>query len=271
MIGDIEPEHLFFKSQSLPLIEILFWNDDSGSGNQRAVVIVIGHREKIELTFSLFASARNSVVDDAIEVSEQTLSGIAHGIETTSLDERLKGSLVENADIDAIAEIEEVLEGTVFVALSQHETNKALADVSNCGHAECDCASAIGLVERDEVAYRNVDVRNEDLDAHLSTFVEVDGGFVEIIFDAGEKCSEVFDRIMRLEIGGLIRDEPVSVTVALIERVIGERFDDVEQGRTDFAAVPRGVAAVNELFAFFLNEFANLLATRFAKIVGIGQ
>ena len=43
--------------------------------------------------------------------------------------------------------------------------------------------------------------------------------------------------IVRLEPGRLVGDEPVAVGVGLVERVVGERLDDVEQLRAELLAV----------------------------------
>ena len=46
---------------------------------------------------------------------------------------------------------------------------------------------------------------------------------------------QVLGRVVRLEVGGLVRDEPVAVGVALVEGVVGELLDDVEPLRAQLA------------------------------------
>ena len=76
---------------------------------------------------------------------------------------------------------------------------------------------------------------------------------------------------MRLEVGGLIGNQPVAITVALVECVIGKWFDDIEKRGTNFSAIALGVATFDKLLALFLNEFAHFLAACFTKIVCIGE
>ena len=55
------------------------------------------------------------------------------------------------------------------------------------------------------------------------------GGFVIVAFYRRQKARGILDRVMRLEIRRLIRDEAVSECMALIECVISEATNNVEQ------------------------------------------
>jgi hypothetical protein len=66
----------------------------------------------------------------------------------------------------------------------------------------------VPALDRGEVRRRQVDVGHQHLDAHLPALVEVDGGLVLVVLDAGEQRSEVLDRVVRLQVGGLVADEP---------------------------------------------------------------
>jgi hypothetical protein len=64
------------------------------------------------------------------------------------------------------------------------------------------------------------------IDRHSARY---DGGLVEVVLTLVSSAGEVLDRVVRLEVGGLVGDEAVAERVALVERVVGELLDDVEQ------------------------------------------
>ena len=101
--------------------------------------------------------------------------------------------------------------------------------------------------------------------------VEIDGCLVQVGLDAGEQCRRVLDGIVGLEIGGLECHKPIAVGMALVECVVGEGLDDVEPLFTQLDAVPLGVTASHELLALKGDHLADLLATRLAQVVGLGQ
>ncbi len=125
--------------------------------------------------------------------------------------------------------------------------------------------------ERSEVERRDVDVGHEHLDAHLAALGEVDGGLVLARLHAREERGEVLDRMVSLQPRGLVRDEAIAIGVALAERVVGERLDEVEQLRADLLSVPGRDAARDELLAFDRHQLADLLAACLAEVVGVGE
>jgi hypothetical protein len=75
----------------------------------------------------------------------------------------------------------------------------------------------------------------------------------------GEQRRQVLLRIVRLEVGGLVGDQPVAEAVALVERVVGEAFDDVEQLLAQGAAVPGGARTPSSKLARSLAITSRLL------------
>ena len=65
---------------------------------------------------------------------------------------------------------------------------------------------------------------------------------------------------MRLQVRGLIGDEPVSVGVRLVEGIVSERLDDVEELGADLLAVAVLDAAGDELLPFRGNQRTDLLS-----------
>ena len=69
----------------------------------------------------------------------------------------------------------------------------------------------------------------------------------------------------------LVRNQCVSVGVALAKGVVGEGFDFVKENFTQRSAISVLVRAIDELASFGDNHFANFLAARLSKIVGFGH
>ncbi len=105
----------------------------------------------------------------------------------------------------------------------------------------------------------------------LPALREVHGRLVLARLHAREQRGEVLDRVMGLQPRGLVRDEAVAVRVALAERVVGERLDDVEQLRADGLAVAGRDARLDELLALARHQLADLLAACLAQVVGLGE
>ena len=76
---------------------------------------------------------------------------------------------------------------------------------------------------------------------------------------------------MGLEKGGVVGDEAVAERMALVERVVGERLDDVEQRGAQVAAVARCLTPRHELLSLLGDQFPDFLATSLAKVVGFGE
>ena len=172
--------------------------------------------------------------------------------------------------------------GPFGVALLQQQPDQPLADVADRRQAERDRpraaegqGDAVGHLvgpQGGEVGDRAVDVRGEHLDAHRPGVGEVDRRLVEVALHAREQAGEVLDRVVRLEVRGLVGDEPVAEGVALVERVVGERLDDVEQLVAEPAAVAGALAAGDRTSrARRPSTRAIFLPHRLAEVVGLGQ
>jgi hypothetical protein len=134
-----------------------------------------------------------------------------------------------------------------------------------------DRAPRPGRVVGGELRQRPVDVGDEHLDPHRPALTQVDGGLVLVVLDRGQQAGQVLDRVVGLQPGRLVGDEPVAVGVGLVERVVGERLDDVEQRGAERLVVAGGHAAGYELLALGLDEGPDLLAAGLAQVVRLGQ
>ena len=143
------------------------------------------------------------------------------------------------------AEVEDVGEGPVGVALGHDPLHQALAHVAHRGQAEDDGARAGAAVLADaavrrELGHRAVHVGHQHVDAHGPALGQVHRRLVLVVLDRGQQRRHVLDRVVRLEPRRLVGHEAVAVGVGLVEGVVGERLDDVEELRAQLLAVALG-------------------------------
>ena len=280
VVADVEAEHLLLEGEPLGLVHLEV-------GDREALVerrlAALGHAlaEEAEDARVALAATGQRGVDDLLEDGEQAAALVAEPVERTGLDQRLDGPLVQHRRVDAVGEVVEVGEAPVGVALGDHQGHEPLADVAHRREPERDDARTprrelrprrrrVGP-EGHEVGGREVDVRVQHLDAHRPALGEVDGGLLQAALHAGEQAGHVLDRVVGLQVRGLVGDQPVAVRVALVEGVVGEGLDDVEELRADVRAVARDVAALDELGPLLRDQDPRLLAAGLPEVVGIGQ
>ena len=134
------------------------------------------------------------------------------------------------------------------------ESTTLAADVADRAEPEADVGAARG-----EVAVGVVDVGRQHLQPHPPAFLQVDGGLVLVVAHAGEQRRHVLGRVVRLQEGGPVRHQPVAGAVRLVERVVGERDEDVPE-RLDrrvaeaLAFMPslNGMYSLSRISRFFL-------------------
>ena len=196
---------------------------------------------------------------------------MADAVEGARLDERFDRALVQRERIDPAAEVVEVSERTVALALGDDLRDNSLADVSDRGESEDDRPGTRGRVFgtlRREVRQRFVDVGHTHVDAEIAALGQVDGRLVLVVFHRGQQGGQVLDRIVRLQPGGLVGDESVAVGVGLVERVVGERLDLLEKRVAELLAISILDTTLDELFAFGLDQVAVFLSDGLAQVVG---
>ena len=118
---------------------------------------------------------------------------------------------------------------------------------------------------------RTVDRRRLDLDAEALGLGPKLRELVGIAHVEGHRGGEKLDRIVRLHIGGLIRDQRVGRGVALVEAVIGKALEQFED-RLGLAAIDVALdAAGHEAAALLLHLAADFLAHRATQQVGFAE
>ena len=125
--------------------------------------------------------------------------------------------------------------------------------------------------DRREARPRLVDVGREDGNPGFLAVAEHLDDPVGGTDLGGKVGGEEIDRVVRLEVGGLVGDEGVRDGVGLVEAVAGEGLD---QGPEVLRLLLRGPVLdgpADELLALGHHDLALLLADRLAQEVGLGQ
>ena len=103
---------------------------------------------------ALSSSRRRAIVLSMIGSNtwQQALAGVAERVEPAGLDQRLDGALVEHRQVDPVAEVVEVAEGAVRVALGDDAgSTSAAAHVAHRREPEGDDLGAVVEAGGDEV------------------------------------------------------------------------------------------------------------------------
>ncbi len=127
------------------------------------------------------------------------------------------------------------------------------------------------LAGRREVLHRLVHVRRQDPDAHQARRVQVEGLVVLVVLDAGQQRRHVLQRVVPLQVRGLVPDEGVRARVRRGEPVVGEGFDPIEQILAQLLRMSLRGAPGDEPFALGADELALLLRHDPSQLVGLSH
>ena len=144
-------------------------------------------------------------------------------VERADLDERLEHLAVAQAQVDPRAEVGQRAERAALVPRRDDRLDRALADVLDGQQAEPDRLA----VDR-ELEVARVDVRRQDRDAQPPALGDRRRDLLLVRAEGGEDARHVLDRVVRLEVGGLVGDEPVAGRVRLVEAVALEGLEGGE-------------------------------------------
>ena len=122
-----------------------------------------------------------------------------------------------------------------------------------------------------EVPDRLTDIRGQHLDAHSAALVQVHRHLVFRVADARQQRGHVLGRVMRLEVGGPVRDHAVRGRVGLVERVVREGQQDLPEHLDGGIRVPVRVHAGLEALELLVELGLLLLAHRAAEDVGLSE
>ena len=133
-----------------------------------------------------------------------------------------------HALVEPLGEVEQILERALFPTLLGKTAHRLAADALDGGQRIADRLLAVlGLLDR-EIRRRLVHVRRQKLDAKLVEVTPVAVQLLDVAHVEGHRRGEELDRVVRLEIGGLVADQRIGGGVALVEAVARELVDLVE-------------------------------------------
>ena len=183
----------------------------------------------------------------------------------------LQLTLVEAARVGPVGEVEEVLEGAARFALGQRRGHRRRADILDRGQGIADGTAAVGQRLDAEADARAVDVGRQQADLQPLELLAEDVELVGVAEVERHRGGEELDRVVGLEIGGLVGDHGIGRRVAFVEAVAGELGDLLEDrrglGRLD-AALDR---AIDEALALRFHLRLDLLAHGAPQQVGAAQ
>ena len=146
-----------------------------------------------------------------IALGQQVRAGQPERVERAGLDQALDHAPVDQAQVDAHAEVLQRRERAVLGARLEDRLHRGLADVLDGGQAEPDRVAGHA-----EAHLRGVDVGRLHADAHRPAFLDVLHDLVGVAHFRRQQGRHELDRVVGLEVGGLIRDEPVGRGVRVV-------------------------------------------------------
>ena len=195
---------------------------------------------------------------------QHSLAGRPGRVERAALDQAFDRPFVDGAGVDPLAEVPDRGDRPIL-ARPQDRLDRRMADVLDRVEAEAD-----RVLGDDEAVVGGVDVGRQHLDPHLLAAVDEERHLVFGVHHRGDHRRHVLGRVVGLQIGGAVGDQPVAGGVGLVERVVGRRFVQLPEVRGDVRRGPRLLQAGHELVLHRRHQVALLLADRLAQVVRLG-
>ena len=187
-------------------------------------------------------------------------------VSRAALDERLEHALVATRQIDASAEIVKGAERTTLPSHFDDPLDRALPDVLHRAEAEADALRCDRESER-----RLVHIRWQHRDAHTPALRDGDRDTLGRSHLRGEHRRHVLDRVVRLQVGGVVRDHAIDSGVRAVESVARERLEVLPYLLDHVGVQPVAQASLDELHLLRVELLFDLLADRVAEDVGLGH
>ena len=158
----------------------------------------------------------------AIEAGHHRRAVVAEAIERAGHDQRFEDALADDLRIDALAEILEACE-LPFPALGDDVLDRRVADALQRRQRIEDA-----VLPDLEVAEAGLDRWRDHFDAEPQRILAEVGQLVGVAHVERHRRREELDRMMRLEIGGLVGHHRIGGGMRLVEAVVGELRQQVE-------------------------------------------
>ena len=167
----------------------------------------------------------------------------SQGIQGAGLDQTLNDPFVHHPQVDLFAEFENGAEPGDPLPGLQYGGDGIGPDVFDGSQAEANLRPGWR-----EVQVADVDVGRKDLYAQVPAFVDVFHYLVAVVDLAGQQSRHEADRIVGLQVSGLVGQDRVGGRVRLVESVAGKLDHQVEYSRGLPRIESAGSGAGNEFF-----------------------
>ena len=189
VLADVEPERLLLQPQQVVLLELL-------RPDRRVRRLLVGLGEERLLPAQALVLRALPVRERVLERLEHPAARAAGRVERPTLDQRLERALVHDLRVDPLGELPERRERRALVTRRDDRPRGRIADVFDRVQPEPDPP----LDDR-EVALREVHVRRQDVDPHLTAGVDVERHAVLRVHHGRDQCRHVLVRVVRLQPG----------------------------------------------------------------------
>ncbi len=190
---------------------------------------------------------------------------MAQAVHRPNLDQRFEDAAVGQAQIHSRAEVAERPELATLLAAIDDRLDRAFADILDRQQSKAD-----GLAFDREFDERPVDVRRPDLDPQAPAFGNRGGDLLLVVSEGGQHRGHVLDRVVRLQVRRLVRDQAVAGRVSLVEAVALEGLEGGEDGVDDVGLDAPFGRLGDELLPHLGHELGLLLADGPAESVRLG-
>ena len=226
MVGHVQAQHLALEVELGLLVPFLHVrHGDTGIAHVLGIATVdIG--EQVELPLRLLALEPDHRVDGRLVDLVQRPAVRVDGVEGTGLDQGFDQTPVQRAQRHTTNEVHEVHElAPRTAAFGDDIGHRLIADVTDCAQAETDDVADGGVLQ-----YRFVHIGRQHLDAHTPGLAQIQRRLVLVRAFVLQQGRHELHRIVGLQIRGPVGDQTVCGGMRFVERVPGERHEDVPDG-----------------------------------------
>ena len=232
---------------------------------QRNVRRLRGSTKHVVLPHGLVRPPLGGMTENIIDGGKRTRAVWLQHVESARIHKALHRALVQRLGVDACGEVGKACERLVAAGID-NGLDRVHADTLD-GRKRIEDAPILHCKLAAGVVYRGRD----DLDAEPLRVLTELCQLVGIAHVQRHRSREELGRVIRLHIGGLVRDQRIGGRMALVEAVIGELGEQIEDLRRLGLRHPPLDRAIDEALALLVHLGADLLAHGAAQEIGFAQ
>ncbi len=164
-----------------------------------------------------------------VQIGKEEGSARFHRVEPTRLYEALQHPLVDRLAVYALDQVRKTLVGSTPLPFIHDQPGRRVPHSLDRSEAESDgVARPLLALDRGKAVSRLIDVRAEHPNLHLRAFRNEVGKLVRIAQLAGKDPRHEGNRMVGLQVSGLVADDAIGRGVRLVEAIARKFFQDVE-------------------------------------------